>query len=657
MATYPAEDIRRSLRAATQVEPNDTTQVAGGAATGVLRNVPPSGAEMRSLDASRAVQRNRPQPPNGYRPIVAVSDALRGSTALGAGGVALAAAPEALRTGRVLDNRNATWNDVGTQLAEGAGRIGAAGAGAAAGATLGAGVAPFLGPFAPVAPVAGGLAGAAYGYFAGDKAIRGLRNAFGLDARSPDERLGVAPAGAAVAGMPPSATPVPATPTDSGLPNALNQPGGPTGVLPRPSAASDYGMGAQPGAAPAQSNQIIRRGNSYEGTDVRAGFTYGGDGNPNPMGGLVKGQPGTWNADGSYSPGTLRGGGTVSSLDTREGFRQDQLELQRNAAARAEAAAGGGTNLAASGIGSRTALEQQLKNMETSASSITLSRGEKAAMRGEIAQLRNRLYPDEADASRNATQLAIAQMNNATQRRSNDQTTAVALRGHQLDYERALVPIQQAEQQRQRISAYMNATGNDLAKAQALAMKYGDPTAAKLFADQQAAQQSLTQAQDTQAQTRSKTALDVFAPFFSTTKDDGKGNVTRSFDEVGAKEALAVARNIFGAQFESMTPDQQRQLAPMIMAKVRNQQAERQVVPGWIDSAKKLVGMYEEPPEVTAPRDLRGAQLSRAGMFDKGVPNNNFMVTLPNGQVIDYGKLTADQLKDLEQRGLRAQRP
>jgi hypothetical protein len=33
------------------------------------------------------------------------------------------------------------------------------------------------------------------------------------------------------------------------------------------------------------------------------------------------------------------------------------------------------------------------------------------------------------------------------------------------------------------------------------------------------------------------------------------------------------------------------------------------------------------------------------------------MVTLPNGQVIDYGKLTADQLKDLEQRGLRAQRP
>lgn len=617
MATYPAEDIRRSLRAVTQVEPNDMTQAAGGAATGVLRNVPPSGAEMRSLDASRAVQRNRPQLPNGYRPVVAASDALRGSTALGAGGAALAAAPEALRTGRVLDNKNATWNDVGTQLAEGAGRVGAAGAGAAAGATLGAGVAPFLGPFAPVAPVIGGLAGGAYGYFAGDKAIRGLRNAFGLDARSPDERLGVAPTGAAVAGTPPPATPMPATPTDSGLPNALNQPAGPTGVLPRPSAASDYGMGAQPGAAPAQPN-VLR-------TDSR------------DVGNVVPGY-----------------GAEARAIDARTRQINDEMAAtQRYLDKFGPGPNGGGVG----GFGGATQSSELRRQFDETPSASVLSRNGMSGYQSAQLQLqREQLAEARADrgerraltaAGQNNT-LAIAQMNSETARRSNDQNNATTLRGQDLDYGAKLLPVQQAEAQRQRLAALMQASGSP-EKARDNALRIGDTASAKLLTEQITSGQALSQAQDAQAQTRSKTALDIFAPGFTTTKTDAQGNTTSSFDEVGAKKALAVARGIYGEQFERMTPEQQRAIAPQIIAKVQNQTAETQVAPGWLDRAKRVVGMYEEPPTVTAPRDLRGGTLSRAGLLDS-VPTNNWMVKLPNGQVIDYRNATADQLKELEPR-------
>ena len=46
--------------------------------------------------------------------------------------------------------------------------------GVVGGAAIGTAVAPFLGPFAPAAPVLGGLAGGAYGMWAGDTAASGL---------------------------------------------------------------------------------------------------------------------------------------------------------------------------------------------------------------------------------------------------------------------------------------------------------------------------------------------------------------------------------------------------------------------------------------------------------------------------------------------------
>ena len=156
-------------------------------------------------------------------------------TLAGPVGIAAAAAPEALDVGRVLKNPAATGIDVATQAAEGVGRLAAAGAGAAGGAKLGAMAAPFLGPVAPLAPVVGGIAGGAYGYFAADQAIKGARQAVGVDPRSPVDQI--PPAAAA---------------------SARRDAGAGRGFVNPPSIAD---MPApQPGP-----NTIIRDGNSYSG--------------------------------------------------------------------------------------------------------------------------------------------------------------------------------------------------------------------------------------------------------------------------------------------------------------------------------------------------------------------------------------------------------
>lgn len=409
-----------------------------------------------------------------------------------------------------------------------------------------------------------------------------------------------------------------ATPTSPGLPNALNQPAGPTGVLPRPSAASDYGMGAQPGAAPGQSN-VLRTDSTN-------------------MGQVVPGY-----------------GAEARAIDARTRQINDEMAAtQRYLDKFGPGPNGGGVG----GFGGATQSSELRRQFDETPSASVLSRNGISGYQSAQLQLqREQLAEARADrgerraltaAGQNNT-LAIAQMQDATQRRSNDQNNSTTLRGQELTYGAHLLPIQQAEQQRLRLAGLMQASGGDLNKARELAGKIGDATSLKQLTEQVQTNQSVSQAQDAQAQTRSKTALDIFTPSFTTTKTDAQGNTTTSFDEVGAKKALAVARGIYGEQFERMTPEQQRAIAPQIIAKVQNQTAETQVAPGWLDRAKRVVGMYEEPPTVTAPRDLRGGKVSRAGVFDS-VPTNNWMVTLPNGQVIDYRNATADQLKELEPR-------
>lgn len=161
----------------------------------------------------------------------------------GPAGLAAAAAPEALDVARVARNPNATGIDVATQASEGIGRLASAGAGAAGGAKLGAMAAPFLGPLAPAAPIVGGIAGGAFGYFAGDQAIRGAREMAGVDPRSPVDQIQQ-----------------PAAP-------ARREAGAGRGFV-NPQSVADM---PAPQAGP---NTIIRDGNSYSGP---AGITEGAD--------------------------------------------------------------------------------------------------------------------------------------------------------------------------------------------------------------------------------------------------------------------------------------------------------------------------------------------------------------------------------------------
>lgn len=129
--------------------------------------------------------------------------------ALRAGGAALGVGMEGKQVYDVATNPNSTGLDVAAQAAQGVGRLGAAGAGAAGGAAAGSAL-------GPVGAAVGGVIGGGLGYFAADKAIAGGRQLVGADPRSPAEQLAAA------------APPAPAAaPTQSG--------GAAFGIYPRPS--------------------------------------------------------------------------------------------------------------------------------------------------------------------------------------------------------------------------------------------------------------------------------------------------------------------------------------------------------------------------------------------------------------------------------------
>lgn len=201
-----------------------------------LPGMPPEVQQPRAAAAAGGIDEQPPQ-----RRGTVARGGLR--TLAGPIGAAAAAAPEVLDVARVARAPGSTGIDVATQASEGIGRLASAGAGAAGGAKLGAVVAPFLGPLAPAAPLVGGIAGGAAGYFAADSAIRGGRELAGVDPRSPVERLAV-PAAAA------------APRRDAGGGRGFINP--PTiGDLPAP----------QPGP-----NTITRDGNSYSGpADITEG--------------------------------------------------------------------------------------------------------------------------------------------------------------------------------------------------------------------------------------------------------------------------------------------------------------------------------------------------------------------------------------------------
>ena len=162
-----------------------------------------------------------------------------------------------------------------------------------------------------------------------------------------------------------------------------------------------------------------------------------------------------------------------------------------------------------------------------------------------------------------------------------------------------------------------------------------------------AAMTTLKGNQDNQASARVKDTTEVFKPMFTTKDKDGNDK----FDEVGAAKAAATVRGLYGDKFDMLSPEQKRAAFTDVVAKQRNSDAERQVMPGFIDRMKDVVGMYEKPPEITGQRDLRGGVIERAGLISPpGVSRNSKLVRLPNGQTVNYGEINDAQFRDLEER-------
>jgi len=388
---------------------------------------------------------------------------------------------------------------------------------------------------------------------------------------------------------------------------------------------------------------ILRDGNSYSGKNVQV------------------------DADIVNKDGSLRSpGGGYLSTGSSEGFRQDQLELQRNAAERAAAPVGGAT-----GIGSRgnSMLDDLVAkhNASKGPDMAGLSPYDKAQMQASLRQSQDANANARTIAGLNnetaragmANTAAIASMQDATQRRSNDQNNATSLRGQDLSLAGHMAPLQLAAMQRDmHAKAYgaVGAGGKDgtapvsvdqhLAAAKLLHAQGMPEQAAKAEAAA-AAMTTLKGNQDNQAATRIKDTAEVFKPLFTTKDKDGNDK----FDEVGAAKAAATVRGLYGDKYDMLSPDQKRAAFTDVAAKQKNADAERQVMPGFIDRAKDLIGMYEKPPEVTGQRDLRGGVIERAGLISpSGVTRNSKLVRLPNGQTINYGEINDAQFRDLEER-------
>lgn len=166
--------------------------------------------------------------------------------------------------------------------------------------------------------------------------------------------------------------------------------------------------------------------------------------------------------------------------------------------------------------------------------------------------------------------------------------------------------------------------------------------------------QGLRGTQEAQSKAGAAGAAEVFKPMFTRKVTDAQGNVKEEFDEVGAAKAAATMRSLHGAGFDKLTDEQKRSAYTDVATQQKNMEAERQVLPGFIDRAKDLVGMYQPPPAATGARDLRGGVMTNAGLLSPpGVDRRSTLVKLPSGETINYGIADDAQIAAIKKRTLR----
>lgn len=646
----PAQDIldaqrRLSRESIGPVRPDE--QAAAGVSAALLRNAPTvqaspygSGTAPKPGMPGRTVDLKPPAPGGILKrtgraiagaPTNAVSGTmslLRSPTVLGAGGTAVAAVPEALRTGEVLANPRATWNDVGTQAAEGAGRLGAAAAGAAGGMTLGAGLGSVVpGVGTAIGGLAGGALGGLYGYWAGDKAIRGLRGAAGVDTRSPAVQLGAPVEPTRVqqlAGEKPTIAsgPAPArpdTPMTTAEPAYSNE----GRNYPTATAASEL-------RAPNLDGKIVRDGNSYSGSNIKFGTDI-----VDPKGNLVNGG----------DPNKPKGFG-VTSFDSSADYQADLRALGRLRAERAEREAGFAANQPGgglSGISARTLVDDVVAKGTASPLEKAMRDDPSPRRRAQAAQLMATLSQRDREAQMgNAVTLRGQDIGASTAMRGQDIGAGTARRGQDMDYaekiDARMMDLMARRQLRDAVGqAFMLSKGNPRAAAAYLAANGLDPDNALKMAkydDERLA------AGDKQLD-RTVAAQSV---------DPATGKVVEgavATNRVAAKKALGTDR---------ATPEQVAAAEPRITSTLKllnNFNATRD------NGFLQALGLEKPSPAYSALPDLRGRSLAETGWFDgavtPGASAGDFKLTKPGEKPIYLRRDDLDEsdLDFLRQNGLR----
>lgn len=363
--------------------------------------------------------------------------------------------------------------------------------------------------------------------------------------------------------------------------------------------------------------------------------------------------------------GQLRSPDFISDDGGREARRQDALELNRLVAERAEREAGYAANQPGGGLGGIQGKPLGLRLANDgggSGAADALARSPRAADRRAAAELaeklEDRMISEQGQNSRNAAANSTALRTNAAtnevSRENNAATNRTAAEGHRLELESRMIPLQVAQARRKAVAAAY-AGGKDgaaldhITASRRLAAAGWDEDATKL-ADLNAKETADRGARDKQDIERQEATHAQLRPYFQ--KDDGKGGTT--FDELGARKAQATIRQLYPG-YDGLPAAAKRAVEQEIIAKQRNMAAETRPAKGWIDSAADLIGLYEQPPAATAPVDLRGGDVSRAGLFaPPGVSRHATKVVTKDGKTYYYGAggegITDEQAHDIKTR-------
>lgn len=316
-------------------------------------------------------------------------------------------------------------------------------------------------------------------------------------------------------------------------------------------------------------------------------------------------------------------GGVVNVLDTREGYRQNLLELQRNAAERAATPMGGVGNL-----GTSTGL--RLNDTVAANKAAGATRDERIAM-AELAAKR------DINAANVGAQIYGVDTGAATSRYGMDTQAATLRRGQDMDYaekiDARMMDLAAKRQMRDLQTGLIKAAGGDMRLAAGMAAAYGISPDSFL---------SLARFDDERVAAGDK-AIEAAARSLSA-GPDGKvveGDVARN--KVALKRSSNLARAT-AAQVSAVEP----------------QLVGRQRILNSLNATRdtgllQAVGIGDSSPEYSSIPDLRGYSAERVGFIDGAVTPNvskgDYKLTKPGAKTLylrdqDIDEAALGELRD-----------